>query len=260
VLLCLDKVNLIMGIRGSKFNFAQSTCAAVQTDAWEQVYRPSMGPWPNKPAGFEVCQAAQKPEISARKQGAAVEVEEDTDAWEQVYRPAIGPWHSPDLQDLRWGFDFSLRSMLLHTWSGLADHFHGQNCSDSKTIWKESVFADAGWWAQLPGYWWFVPIHAFGSFIVGFEVGKARLPKGLRWRPLGARHDGHEKADMILWWRFRSGRVITVEGARSIPWIPEIGADVFGSPIRPRIMEYGVTIDVDSEVRWLGSKLLVSLR
>ena len=76
-----------------------------------------------------------------------------------------------------------------------------------------------------------------------------------------------------MWWRLRSGPVIIAIGAGSglgsmlfcsiyctldifgpqgdaegirrcqregygpLPWIPEIGADVFGSPIRPRIME-----------------------
>ncbi|EJK44004.1 hypothetical protein THAOC_37497 [Thalassiosira oceanica] len=43
--------------------------------------------------------------------------------------------------------------------------------------------------------------------LVGFEVGKALLSY-VRWRPPAARHDGHEKADLILCRRFQSGPVI----------------------------------------------------
>ncbi|EJK71679.1 hypothetical protein THAOC_06857 [Thalassiosira oceanica] len=62
---------------------------------------------------------------------------------------------------------------------------------------------------QIPAVW----ADVFGSFIVGFEVGKARLSNGRR-RPLAALHDGHEKADTILWRRFRSGPIIIANEAK----------------------------------------------
>ncbi|EJK53104.1 hypothetical protein THAOC_27527 [Thalassiosira oceanica] len=90
-----------------------------------------------------------------------------------------------------------------------------------KTITKESVFADASWWAQIPGFRRCEPMpsdlsyaiesrrfnirrslvssallgrHTSSGRIVGFEVGKARLSEGRR-RPPAARHDSHVKAD-----------------------------------------------------------------
>ena len=59
--------------------------------------------------------------------------------------------------------------------SALLHHFHGQNCSDSKTITKESVFADASWWAQIPGFRRFEPMPSDLSYAIEsrrFDVGR----------------------------------------------------------------------------------------
>ena len=55
-------------------------------------------------------------------------------------------------------------------------HFHGQNCSDSKTIKKESVFADASWWAKIPGFRRFEPMPSDLSYAIEsrrFDVGRS---------------------------------------------------------------------------------------
>ncbi|EJK66038.1 hypothetical protein THAOC_13060, partial [Thalassiosira oceanica] len=70
------------------------------------------------------------------------------------------------------------------------------NSADSKTITKESLFAYAGWWAQIPGFRRFVPMPSDLSYALescgdsmSEEIGS---PPGAL--PL---HDGHEKADTV---------------------------------------------------------------
>ncbi|EJK49057.1 hypothetical protein THAOC_32101, partial [Thalassiosira oceanica] len=91
-----------------------------------------------------------------------------------------------------WGFFFL--SALLHTWN---DHFHGQNCSDSKTITKESVFVDASWWAQIPGFRRCEPMPSDLSYAIGsrrFDVGRSLVSSAGTHHQVDSRRESRQSS------------------------------------------------------------------
>ena len=62
--------------------------------------------------------------------------------------------------------------------------FHSQNCSDSKMIWKSSIFADASWWAP------FVRFRRSGpmSSDLSYAVESGRFDVESRWARQAATH------------------------------------------------------------------------